>query len=371
MRCLIDKSPVEPFHIFPRKAVFNKPVDKVLPQAVAEMSIAYNPVTRHISSALNAAFDVADLQRKVYEDLYCGYAPTELSATQKSYMGFVVQWINDHVPARSRVLEIGSHDGFLLHWLKQSGHDVQGIEPSSHAGHARDAYGVPVIRGFFKGDEFEPGSFDLLVMRHVVEHVDDPVAFLQAGARLLKPGGLAYIEVPNSLWCLEEFFFPEFHVDHVSYFTPASLDRLMNLASLSDIRHKEAYSAYMRFPFQCALGRKDAKPAGRPAPPGAYFSDFNAPRAIERFGKVHARYETNLCALEKRGSDAVTYVDVNPANQGKVLSVTGHRIESPEILKRVKPDILLIASGWEGDVREQARPFVSDRTQVLVFRDLI
>ena len=61
-----------------------------------------------------------------------------------------------------------------------------------------------------------------------------------------------YVEVPNSLWSLENSFFPEFHIDHISYFTIGSLQKLYQCFN-SKIEHIEQFQGYIRFPFRALI----------------------------------------------------------------------------------------------------------------------
>jgi SAM-dependent methyltransferase len=55
-----------------------------------------------------------------------------------------------------------------------------------------------VVTGRFEADrELEPGTFDLILALHVIEHVDEPKAFAQRAADLLAPGGLFVVATPN------------------------------------------------------------------------------------------------------------------------------------------------------------------------------
>jgi SAM-dependent methyltransferase len=390
MKCLVEKIPVQPFHVFPKKALFNKPLAKPVPEAVADMTVAYCPVSRHVSSYLRADVSLEDLKAKIYQELYAGFAPTGLSPLQKSYNEYVAKWIASVIPAKSKVLEIGCHDGYILHMLAQEGHSCVGVEPSPFADVAREKYGLDVRNEFFHSSKYPAEAFDVLIMRHVVEHVDDPVGFVADAAKALKPGGILYIEVPNSHWSVEETFFPEFHIDHISYFTLPSLRRLLALSGFGEVLHAEAATAYMRFPFLNCLARK-AEAKNVFTPPN-YFFDFRIQAQTAAFPQTYARYVDNLkkltdgrkIAIWGTGSigtqyaiDAdwkipdVTYVDPNPANQGKYLSVTGHPVHAPEVIQDIAPDVVLIASGWETDVRRQVQPFVGPDTQIMVFRDLL
>ncbi len=101
-------------------------------------------------------------------------------------------------PAPARVLEIGcAHGGFvaLLQW---AGYKAVGIEMSPWvADFARKTFGVQVLTGPVEEQPFEPGSFDIVVMNDVIEHLPDPVGTLRHCAGLLGPGGLFLVQTPE------------------------------------------------------------------------------------------------------------------------------------------------------------------------------
>jgi SAM-dependent methyltransferase len=96
---------------------------------------------------------------------------------------------------------------------------------------------APAVDGL---NALEPGALSGVVMRSFLEHDSDPRGVLEGAARALKPGGAAIIKVPNyaSLnrlvmgrrWC--GFRWP----DHVNYFTPRTLARMVREAGLGVAR---------------------------------------------------------------------------------------------------------------------------------------
>jgi SAM-dependent methyltransferase len=101
-----------------------------------------------------------------------------------------------------RLLDVGCADGRLLDWYKASpvgGRlELHGIELSAAAAEVARRRGHRVVTGRFEVDnELEPGSFDLILAAHVIEHVDDPRRFMQHAADLLAPGGLFIPATPN------------------------------------------------------------------------------------------------------------------------------------------------------------------------------
>jgi len=125
-----------------------------------------------------------------------------------------------------RVLDVGCGDGFLLKYLQEKGWDVMGIEPGNSTC-AREILGLDVVQGSLDSADFPAGSFDVITLSHVLEHLHDPVATLQRVRYLLRDGGLVHIEVPN-FDCLEARLFDGSWIGiaaplHLYHFTPNTL----------------------------------------------------------------------------------------------------------------------------------------------------
>jgi SAM-dependent methyltransferase len=99
----------------------------------------------------------------------------------------------------SRILEIGSATGEFLAALRRAGRpNLIGVEFSPHAAAvARERHGLDVRPGDLLDADLVEQSVDLVVMRHVLEHVPDPLATLARIARLLRPGGHCIVTIPN------------------------------------------------------------------------------------------------------------------------------------------------------------------------------
>lgn len=99
------------------------------------------------------------------------------------------------VAAKGRALDVGCGSGKFLRALKQSGWEVAGLELNDDtATGARNIQGLLVETSL---DAFSDASFDLITITHVLEHSRDPQQMLAACLRLLKPGGVIAVAVPN------------------------------------------------------------------------------------------------------------------------------------------------------------------------------
>jgi 2-polyprenyl-3-methyl-5-hydroxy-6-metoxy-1,4-benzoquinol methylase len=106
--------------------------------------------------------------------------------------------LNAHFPQRGKLLEVGSFCGIFLDRIRADGWDAVGLEPfRAVADYSRHTYGLNIVDGVLPRPELPDGSFDAVVMLHVIEHMPDPMANLVELRRLLRPGGMLVVETPR------------------------------------------------------------------------------------------------------------------------------------------------------------------------------
>ena len=96
------------------------------------------------------------------------------------------------------VLDVGCGSGTLLGLLKHRGFRVTGLDFSAEAAAiAKAENGVDVAVGSLEEAHFPAESFDVVTLFHVMEHVTNPRQVLAEVSRVLKPNGVAILQVPN------------------------------------------------------------------------------------------------------------------------------------------------------------------------------
>jgi len=160
-----------------------------------------------------------------------------------------------------RVLDVGCGRGVLLQEFRRAGWDVQGTELSDQAAvYARDVLKLPVEIGSLESIGFPASHFDAITLWHVLEHVADPHALLMEANRILKPGGVLLISVPNFGGCEARLFKDKwFHLDvprHVTHLTKSRLQGVLAATGFQDRRWSGFAPEYDAFSFvQSCLNR--------------------------------------------------------------------------------------------------------------------
>jgi 2-polyprenyl-3-methyl-5-hydroxy-6-metoxy-1,4-benzoquinol methylase/ribosomal protein S27E len=132
--------------------------------------------------------------------------------------------------AQKRVLDIGCATGALLEKLQTRGWKCAGVEISPSAEYARQKRGLEVQSVPLEECHFPPASFDLVLASHLIEHLNDPAAFVTEVRRVLSPGGYFLVTTPNIAGFQARLFHGRWRsaiFDHLYLFSIKTLSRLL------------------------------------------------------------------------------------------------------------------------------------------------
>lgn len=171
-----------------------------------------------------------------YESATSYFRTPEDRARCESIVDLVDQLVDDRGIA---VLDVGCSAGSLLDAFKRRGYpDVEGLDPSQGcAVYARETYDISVLTGTAAEVADLPRGYGLIILSAVLEHLLDPRQALCDAWGALTEGGLLFVEVPD----LEGFAasarapFQEFSVEHINFFSKASLMSLMGMAGFKPL----------------------------------------------------------------------------------------------------------------------------------------
>lgn len=287
------------------------------------------------------------------------------------------------------VVELASNDGYLLQFYRERGVPVLGIDPAPGPAAEARKRGVDTLVAFF-GLELarrlaaEGRQADILHANNVLAHVADTGGFVRGIATLLKPDGIAVIEVPYVRDLVEKVAFDTIYHEHLCYFSVRSVQELF-------ARHGLVLVRVERIPIHGGSLRLFAAKAGEPdrsvrdllaeeRAVGLDRFDFYA-RFGERVEALRERLLALLARLKEEGARIVGYgaaakgtillnvcgidgrfldcvVDRNPHKQGRLVPGVRLPIRPPEVLASDPPDVLLILP-WNitDEIARQQRAF--------------
>lgn len=106
--------------------------------------------------------------------------------------------VEAHAPATGSLLDVGCATGSFLSLAQAKGWECRGVEVSTFAAaQARERTGCEIFCGKLEDAPFASGSFDVITMWDLLEHLPDPLQGLETARRLLKPSGLLLVNTPN------------------------------------------------------------------------------------------------------------------------------------------------------------------------------
>lgn len=131
------------------------------------------------------------------------------------------------------ILDVGCGRGAWLAAMRRWGFACRGVEPSAEACARARELGLDVACGQLWDAGFPDAGFDVVRFNHVLEHLHDPGRALAEARRVLRPGGLLVIAVPNHAGVVRQAFRRAEDVPyHLFAFTPPTLERFLTAAGL-------------------------------------------------------------------------------------------------------------------------------------------
>ncbi|MBN8639772.1 MAG: class I SAM-dependent methyltransferase [Anaerolineae bacterium] len=153
------------------------------------------------------------------------------------------------VGRKGKLLDVGCAAGFFLAEAQARGWQVEGLDVSSFAvNYTRDRFGFPAAHGSFTELDFERGSYAMVSLWDVIEHVPDPKAYIQRAAELLQSGGTIALATPDvdsipAHITGKRWVGYKLSEEHLYYFSPKTLGRMLTEAGFEvvDVYHVGKY----------------------------------------------------------------------------------------------------------------------------------
>jgi SAM-dependent methyltransferase len=320
----------------------------------------------------NTAFDAAKLEyNPAYEN------SLHFSQHFSKYAEDLAHRLIDTYGIRGKdVIDVGCGRGDFLSLLCRAGNNRGYGFDKSYApdGNGSAAPGNPTFIRDFYGPEYASYPCDLLSCRHVLEHIEQPVAFVADIRHSLdaKPGSVVFFEVPNAAYTLRDLGIWDLIYEHCSYFSGSSLTRLFSDTGFAVRRVAELYDGQF-IGIECTPGTAISA--------AATVDPHEVLECVERFPERYARKLDNWRGVTDElqrsgrraviwggGSKGVTFlnllkpsavvgvVDLNPRKHGRFVPGTGHEVVSPDRLREIRPDVVIVMNEvYKDEIRKDLR----------------
>ena len=289
----------------------------------------------------------------------------------------------------SLVVELASNDGYMLKNFVEQGIPVLGIDPAGAPTRAAIEAGIPTMQAFF-GLEIarqlrtEGRTADLVIANNVLAHVADLNGFVEGISTILKPSGVAVIEVPYVVDLIDRCEFDTIYHQHLCYFSITALSALfrrhnlfLNVARRISI-HGGSVRLFVETHENVQPSVRDLleEEHSRGVDGFAYYKSF-----AQRVNQIRSRLQDLLASLKAQQKRIVGYaaaakattllaycgidgsildyiVDRNVYKQGRFMGGGRLPIHSPARLLEDKPDfILLLAWNFADEILKQQQPY--------------
>jgi SAM-dependent methyltransferase len=328
-------------------------------------------------------------ERLLYDEGYDNAVP---SAVMQAYYAEIAKYLRDRYALDGGlVVDVGCGDGGFLRMLCDAVPGLRGIgvDPALEADSSEQDGRIVLIKDVFTTDVIREQP-SLIVSRHVLEHIPQPVEFF----RMIREALAAFepcpcfFEFPDLEWILSNEAFWDFGYEHCNYFTAASATEALGFAGYGSVTARAEFGSQYLWVEAITSGDEaehlpSASSGGGLSERGRAYGESEAAR-IERVrdrlrvlkgdGRAVAVWGMAtkgvlFSLLVDSRAELVDYcVDVNPNKSGCYVPLTGHLISPPQVLERHGEErdltVIVMNENYLDEIRRTCRELRVDATFV-------
>lgn len=324
-------------------------------------------------------------------EFYTNYANAS-SLKREPHLEKLIGSLESKLPRDAKIIDVGCNDGKFLSRLREIGfEDLYGLEPTKNMSTLAVSAGFRVYNNYLdmkKSEEIvvNTGKFDCVVLRQVLEHIENLPDFGSALRNLLKPNGLLVIEVPDAQ---AHFDGPDFALweEHVNDFTLRSLKHFLQTHGLQVI---ESYTTQFSGVCLTVLSRLFDSPSIEVEPVSQTVDAFR--KWAQCFDSFREQIQAELQEFVSRDLPIAIYgvgsrssvflnvtksmkkislaIDDDPTKQGKYLPGTSILIRSREDGFKLLKENSLVLLGVNGENEKKLLDEIAPRNNC-VFKSIL
>lgn len=300
---------------------------------------------------------------------------------------------------RSLVVEAASNDGYMLRNFVKQNIPVLGIDPARDPVISARKQGIPTLHTFFNKElaqqlrQLHPKGVDLFLANNVLAHVPDLNGFVEGIHTLLKPGGIAVMEVHYLADLVDNIEFDTIYHQHLCYFSVTTIDKLFRRHGLflNEVQHTGIHGGSLRLMIgldedvQDSVKRMLRAEKEKGVNQLEYYNDFAV-----RVSGIKSKLLEQLKKLKAQGKSIAGYgaaakaatlmaytgidesllefvVDKNDYKHGRFMGGNHLPILPPSALAEKNPDfVLILAWNFAEEIISENEEFVSNGGRFLI-----
>lgn len=271
------------------------------------------------------------------------------------------------------VYDVGCGQGTFLKILCAMAPKVRGIglDPSCEP---HESGNVTLIQSVFSR-ELIGRDAKLIILRHVLEHIDRPVEFMTQ-LRAVAPTAPVFVEVPETGWIFANGAFWDFCYEHCNYFAPQTLHQVLTRAGFSVHEQASCFEGQYQWAI-CSAGSGDSSvnpgPLIEVAQQYAKTESTYFEKARSSLSEAAARGTCAIWGMATKGVVLATIlpvgliaggVDSNPRKQARFAPGSGLAIHAPKWLAKCdgKVTAFVMNPNYLEEIRQQIDDLRIDTT---------
>jgi len=267
----------------------------------------------------------------------------------KDYLNSIIDLLKENGFLGKKIIEIGCGKGYFLNELWKHGFDAIGFDPAYEGNDSR------IIKDYFS-QKYSTFDADLIILRHTLEHIENPVQFIKNIPIASSKNTKIYIEVPSFEWIIDRNAFWDIFFEHCNYFSSNCLCNMFE-----DSKHGLLFNGQYQYVIgtlnKIDFSSKEYAPSviswdSLITCRDKYKNFINDHQDILLWG-AGAKAATFLNFMDPDKKNISAVIDINPKKQHKYIAKTGHKIIPPKDLYNIDGgDILVMNENYINEIEE-------------------
>lgn len=289
---------------------------------------------------------------------------------RKSYYIGVLQRLQK-LSDDKKVLDIGCGQGKLLEYARGIFQEIWGVEPSKEECRIALDRGNKVVNAFFD-ESFSEIGFSAFTCTQVLEHLDKPIVVMENAYRVLRGGGVGYVEVPNGDLIHRAGNFYDITMEHINYYSITGLAKLLAEAGFRILSIGEEAGGAHIGAYVVKSGDRVCCFEQRVSNTIKYIRTLkNSYKSIAVWGAGMKGRAFLKQFADELGEQLIHIFDSNKALTGMYIANCRIPIEAPDAERLAEAEaIVLTAMEYSGEIRRDLREKYAYRGKIVAISEM-